>query len=161
GWWRNHTGNQSCRPRAIVRPGSLQDLIDLVQRAESEGTTVRAVGAGHAWSDVGLTDGYLVLPDRLGGVARPEEGELREEARGRFWLNEVRTLSTWEAVRDTLTEDGVLGEGDHYELFLNPYPGDDGRLRVLVTTRRDCPAPSERPPDKLERHPLTELESSL
>ena len=32
------------------------------------------------------------------------------EVRERFWLNEVRTLSTWEAVRDTLTADGVLGE---------------------------------------------------
>ena len=45
------------------------------------------------------------------------------EVREKFWLNEVRTLSTWEEVRETLTEDGVLGEGDHYELFLNPYAG--------------------------------------
>jgi len=280
--WRNHTGNQSCRPREIVRPGSLQELIDLVKRAEGEGTTVRAVGAGHAWSDVALTDGYLVEPDRLSGVARPGESTLREEARGRklvrvlggthlrvlneeldrmglalpnmggydaqtiagvvststhgsglrfgpfpelvrsldlvvaggealrlepadgptdpaafadptlrlvqddelfaaavcgigtiglvhslmlevrekFWLNEVRTLSTWEAVRDTLSEDGVLGEGDHYELFLNPYPQDDGRHRVLVTRRRDCPERQGEPRDKLQRHPLTELEAS-
>ena len=281
--WRNHTGNQSCQPRAIVTPGSLEELVELVRRAEREGTTVRAVGAGHSWSDAALTDGYLVLPDRLAGVAPPDEGELRAAARGRrlvrvlggthlhtlndeldrlglalpnmggydaqtiagvvststhgsglrfgpfpdlvrsldlvvsggevlrlepadgptdpaaladgrlrllqddrrfaaavcgvgtmglihslllevrekFWLNEVRTLSTWEEVRDALRPDGVLGEGDHYELFLNPYRGDDGRHRVLVTRRADCPEPRELPPDKLERHPLTELESSL
>jgi hypothetical protein len=281
--WHNHTGNQSCHPREIVYPGSLQELIDLVKRAEREGTTVRAAGAGHSWSDVALTDGYLVGPDRLSGVAPFEDSTLRAEARGRklvrvlggthlhalndaldrmelalpnmggydaqtisgvvststhgsglrfgpfpdlvrsldvvvaggealriepangptdpaafasdesrlvqddqvfaaavcgmgtiglihslllevrekFWLNEVRTLSTWEVVRDTLTEDGVLGEGDHYELFLNPYAGNDGQHRLLVTRRRDCPEPSELPPDKLRRHPLTEFEASL
>ncbi len=40
-----------------------------MRRAEAEGTTVRAVGAGHSWSDAALTDGYLVLPDGLAGIA--------------------------------------------------------------------------------------------
>jgi hypothetical protein len=269
-----------------VSPGSLEELVDVVQRAEREGTTVRAVGAGHAWSDAALTDGYMVLPDNLGGVADLDDGTLRRpaaelslarvlggthvyalndaldkaglalpqmggydgqtiagvvststhgsglawgpfpdlvrsldlvvaggevirvepsggptdpsafasvygggrrliqddgtfaaavcgmgcmgivyafviEVRDRFWLDEVRTLTTWEATRDTLTEDGVLGEGDHYELFLNPYARDDGRHSMLVTRRRDCPDPGELPEDKQRRHPLTELEASL
>jgi L-gulono-1,4-lactone dehydrogenase len=79
------------------------------------------------------------------------------EVREKFWLNEVRTLSTWEEVRGSLTPDGVLGEGDHYELFLNPY----GDHRVLVTRRADCPEPVDFPEDKLERHPLTEFESGF
>jgi len=83
------------------------------------------------------------------------------EVREKFWLNEVRTLSTWEAERDALSADGVLGQGDHYELFVNPYPQSDERHRALVTRRRECPEPHELPEDKLERHPLTELESSL
>jgi hypothetical protein len=257
-----------------------------VRRAEGEDTTVRAVGAGHAWSDVALTDGYLVLPDRLGGLLELDDGTLRADAqatplarvlggthlrdlnaaldaaglalpqmggydaqtiagvvststhgsglrwgpfpdlvrsldlvvcggevlriepaagstdpesfasvygdarrlvqdddtfaaavcgmgsmgiihalvvevREKFWLDEVRTLSTWEEVRDELTADRVLGEGDHYELFLNPYARRDGRHTVLVTRRKDCREPTELPPDKLERHPLTELEASL
>ena len=281
--WHNHTGNQSCNPREIVRPASAEELVALVQRAEGEGTTVRAVGAGHSWSDVALTNGYLVAPDNLSGVDRVDAATLRADARGRklvrvlggthlhalnealdrmglalpnmggydaqtiggvvststhgsglrwgpfpdlvrsidlivaggqalrvepregpsdpaapldgpwrlvqnddafaasvcgigtlglissvvlevrekFWLNEVRTLSTWEDVRDTVTERGVLGEGDHYELFVNPYPMADGRHRMLVTRRRDCPEPTGQPEDKLERHPLTELASSL
>jgi hypothetical protein len=281
--WRNHTGNQSCEPRGIVAPDSLQDVIDLVLKAEAEGATVRAVGAGHSWSDVALTDGYLVEPDNLSGVTRTDAEPLKEAARqqglvrvlggtpihalnddldrmglalpnmggydaqtiagvvststhgsglgfgpfpdlvhsldlvvsgGRalrlepadgptdpdafaddtlrlvqddekfaaavcgmgtmglvhsllltvrekFWLNEIRTLSTWEEVKGTLSEDGVLGEGDHYELFVNPYARSDGRHRVLVTRRGECPEPGDMPRDKLERHPLTELESSL
>jgi hypothetical protein len=83
------------------------------------------------------------------------------EVREKFWLNEVRTLSTWEECRETLTADKVLGEGDHYELFVNPYARDDGRHALLVTRRADCPQPSRLPEDKRERHPLTELEASL
>jgi hypothetical protein len=284
--WHNHSGNQECRPRAILAPASLGELVELVRRAEREGTTVRAVGSGHAWSDVALTDGYLVLPDHLGGLIELDDGTLRAdvestrlarvlggtrlrdlngaldraglalpqmggydgqtiggvvststhgsglrwgpfpdlvrsmdlvvaggqivrvepaagptdpdrfaaahgdarrliqdddtfaaavcgigcmgliyalviEVREKFWLNEVRTLSTWEEVRGTLTVDRVLGEGDHYELFLNPYARGDGRHTVLVTRRGDCPEPSDLPSDKRERHPLTELAASL
>jgi hypothetical protein len=281
--WRNHTENQSCRPRQIVKPGSLAELVELVRRAEAERTTVRAVGAGHSWSDVALTDGYLVDPENLGGVRRPSDEALsrpsppRElvrvlagthihalnarldemdlalpnmggydaqtiagvvststhgsglhfgpfpdlvrsidlvvaggkamrlepvkgptdpaafsdeslvlvkddekfaaavcgmgtmglihsfliEVREKFWLNEVRTLSTWESLRADLTPDGLLAGKDHYELFVNPYAGSDGRHRVLVTRRSDCPEPRDLPEDKLERHPLTELEASL
>jgi hypothetical protein len=272
----------------VLHPGSLRELVELVLRAEQEGTTVRAVGAGHSWSDAALTDGYLIEPDRLGGIvpldavgntvradidssrlvrvlggthlhqlngeldarglALPNMGgydaqtiagvvststhgsglafgpfpdlvrsldlvasagrvvrveptggitnpgafdvaygdacdlvqddatfdaaacgigtiglihSLVLEVREKFWLNEVRTLSTWEKVRDTLTADGVLGEGDHYELFVNPYPGDDGKHRLLVTHRQDCPEPRDLPPDKTRRHPLTELQAKL
>jgi L-gulono-1,4-lactone dehydrogenase len=280
--WHNHTGNQHCQPRQILSPGSAEELIEIVKRAENEGTTVRMVGAGHSWSDVALSDGYLLEPAELSGVRRPEgealaqppEGielvrvlggtpihavndELWEmglalpnmggydaqtisgvvststhgsglafgpfpdlvrsldlvvaggrairlepangptnpasfadplfelvkddemffaaacgigtlglvhslliEVRERFWLNEVRTLASWEEVRDSLTETGVLGEGDHYELFVNPYADDDGRHRVLVTRRGESPEPIGKPHDKLERHPLTELASS-
>lgn len=261
-----------------MAPRTLDELVALVRRAERAGTTVRAVGAGHSWSDVALTDGYLVDPRNLSGLLDLDDGTLRDGVsrstlarvlggthlrqlnpalasegqalmnmggydeqtisgvvatsthgsglrwgpfpdmvrsldmvvaggevvrvepaggitdparfggertliqdddtfwaavcgigsmglvhslvigvRERFWLNEVRTLSTWEKVRDTLTPDGVLGEGDHYELFLNPY----GEHRVLVTRRADCPEPVDLPEDKLRRHPLTELEASL
>jgi hypothetical protein len=83
------------------------------------------------------------------------------EVREKFWLNEVRTVDTWESVRDTLTPERVLGEGDHYELFLNPYAGKLGEHRVVVTRRADCPEPTGQPRDKLERHPLTELQAKL
>jgi len=82
------------------------------------------------------------------------------EVREKFWLKEVRTLSTWEKVRGTLTAEGVLAGPAHYELFVNPYPEPGGEHRVLVTVRSDAPEPHDLPPDKTERHPLTELEAS-
>jgi hypothetical protein len=66
--WHNHTGNQS---HAVVEersPETLEELCELVREAEDRGLAVRAVGAGHAWSDVALTDGIVVRPDRMGGI---------------------------------------------------------------------------------------------
>ena len=221
-----------------------------MRRAEAEGTTVRAVGAGHAWSDAALTDGYLVAPDGLGGLLDSTTGRARRrggscacsaartcatlnaaldarglalpnmggydeqtiagvvststhgsgldwgpfpdfvrsldlvvaggrgrahraggrhhrparastatrrliqddatfdaavcgmgtlglihslviEVREKFWLNEVRTRRhLGGACARRVTPDGVLGEGDHYELFVNPYAGKDGEHRA-------------------------------
>jgi L-gulono-1,4-lactone dehydrogenase len=279
--WRNHTGGQRCDPVEIVAPATLADLRDLVRRAESEGKTVHAAGARHAWSDIALTDGIMVEPDNLSGVEAVDPATVRPghdasrlvwvgsgthirtlnpalEAMGlalinmggydaqtiagvvststhgsglaygpfpdavrsvevvvsrgralriepadgptdpasfaadglelvqdderfaaaicglgtlgllyrvmlavreRFWLKEVRTLSTWEKVRDTLTADGALAGDAHYELFVNPYPEAHGEHRVLVTVRSDTEEPHDLPADKLERHPLTELEA--
>jgi L-gulono-1,4-lactone dehydrogenase len=267
-----------------VRPDSLDALVELVRRAEREDTAIRMVGAGHAWSDVALTEGLLVEPDRLSGLLPLDDGCLRPatqrlvrvlggtplralnaaldrddlalpnmggydaqtiagvvststhgsgidfgpfpdvvrsldlviaggevvrvepadgptdptkfatvygaarrliqdddtfdaavcgmgcmglvhslvlEVRDKFWLNEVRTLDTWENVRDRLTVADLRAGGEHYELFVNPYAGPDGNHRLLVTVRTPCPRPDHLPPDKLERHPLTELASSI
>jgi hypothetical protein len=282
--WHNHLGDQRCRPQAIAQQGSIDHLVEWVRSAESSATHARAVGAGHAWSDVALTDGFLLEPGE-GGLLEIDDGCLTDDARGRrlvrvisgthlrtlnaeldahglalpnmggydaqtiagvvststhgsglkfppfpdlvrsidlvvsggdrvrvepddgptdrtafeerfpgwrliedertfraaqcgigtlglihslvlevrekFWLNEVRELSTWEAVRDSLTDDGALGEFEHYELFLNPYASSDGKHHLIVTRREECPEPVRLPQDKLERHPLTELEASI
>jgi L-gulono-1,4-lactone dehydrogenase len=72
--WRNHTGNQGVDPLQIARPTTLPELVELVRRAERDGTTVRAVGSGHSWSDVALTTGFLVETDGLNRVhAGPPE----------------------------------------------------------------------------------------
>ena len=84
--WRNHTGNQSIEPLRIYRPAALEELREIVRTAERDGATVRAVGSGHSWSDVALTTGYLLRPDRLnrplevtGDLVRVEAGmRLRE-----------------------------------------------------------------------------------
>ena len=89
--WRNHTGNQSIEPLRIYRPASLEDVQEIVRSAERDGATVRAVGSGHSWSDVALTTGYLLRPERLsrpleitGNLVRVEAGmRLRELNRER------------------------------------------------------------------------------
>lgn len=78
--WRNDTGNQSVYPLREVSPTTLEQLCAVVREAEHDGCTVRAVGSGHSWSDVALTDGILVRPS---GLSRPldlEEQLLRAPA---------------------------------------------------------------------------------
>jgi hypothetical protein len=70
--WRNHLGNQSIDPLRTYEPQSIDDVVAIVQAAEQAGVTARAVGSGHSWSDVALTDGYLMKTNGLARVPAPE-----------------------------------------------------------------------------------------
>jgi FAD-linked oxidoreductase len=63
--WRNWAGDQWCEPAAIARPGTLDELQQVVARAAREGRRVRAAGSGHSFTEIALTDGVLVHLDRL------------------------------------------------------------------------------------------------
>jgi L-gulono-1,4-lactone dehydrogenase len=76
--WRNDTGNQRIYPLRQVTAMTLEQLQAVVAEAERDGCAVRAVGSGHSWSDVALTDGIVVRPE---GLAAPLELE-RELLRG-------------------------------------------------------------------------------
>jgi L-gulono-1,4-lactone dehydrogenase len=88
--WHNHSRDQSCHPRRIEHPATTEELVELVRDAEREGTTVRAVGAGHAWSDVALTGGFLVETDAMSGLLELDDGTLRPDARDGPTLVRVR-----------------------------------------------------------------------
>lgn len=80
--WQNHTGNQGVDPLEIAKPATLAELVELVQRAERDGTTVRAVGSGHSWSDVALTTGFLVETHGLNRVPDGPPAHLRDGVDG-------------------------------------------------------------------------------
>jgi len=66
--WSNWSGDQSCRPLGIERPGSTEELSHAILRAGSAGEGVRAVGAGHSFSDIACSDGTLLALDRMADV---------------------------------------------------------------------------------------------
>lgn len=70
--WRNHLGNQSIDPLRTYTPRSIDDVVAIVQAAEEAGVTTRAVGSGHSWSDVALTDGFLMKTSGLARAPAPE-----------------------------------------------------------------------------------------
>jgi len=78
--WRNHTGNQRCQPIEVRRPETLGEVVETVQSAEAAGITVRAIGSGHSWSDVGVTTGVMLLPQGLAGPLPLEPELLRADA---------------------------------------------------------------------------------
>lgn len=57
--WSNWAGNQRCRA-AVVRPTSEPELCRVVTAAAAARQVVRAVGAGHSFTGVCVTDGVIV-----------------------------------------------------------------------------------------------------
>src|SRR4029078_2408896 len=66
--WRNWAGGQECFPAAIERPGTREELASIVRAAAERGQTVRALGSGHSFTEIALTDGIAVDVGRLDRV---------------------------------------------------------------------------------------------
>jgi FAD binding domain-containing protein len=72
--WTNWAGDESCRPAAVERPGSVDELSGVVRRAAAAGRTVRAVGAGHSFGNLVPTSGTIVSLDALSGLLGVDAG---------------------------------------------------------------------------------------
>ncbi len=70
--WRNHLGNQQIDPLRIYEPRTIAEVQAIVRSAREAGVPVRAVGSGHSWSDVALTEGFLLKPTGMTRVPAPE-----------------------------------------------------------------------------------------
>lgn len=68
GNWKNWAGDEGCRPRAIVRPESIEQIAEAVGRAAGEDWRVRVAGAGHSFSDIACSDGMSISLDRFRAV---------------------------------------------------------------------------------------------
>ncbi len=80
--WRNWAGDERCTPAAIERPSTIAEIGAAVERSAERGECVRVAGAGHSFSDIALTDGRLLLLDRMRRVldVDRESGLVRVEA---------------------------------------------------------------------------------
>jgi L-gulono-1,4-lactone dehydrogenase len=80
--WRNWTGDQRCAPAAVEQPGSIEEVSAALARARESGMRVRAVGAGHSFSDIALSDGMQLRLDGLAELleADPASGLVRVQA---------------------------------------------------------------------------------
>ena len=60
GVWMNWARQQRCAPARFEKVASEAELVSVVDRARREGLRVRAVGAGHSFTDICCTDGVIV-----------------------------------------------------------------------------------------------------
>jgi len=79
--WNNWSGRVECRPQAILRPASDDELAAIVRRASSAGQTVRVAGSGHSFTPLVATDGVLLSLDALAGIESSEPAALRATIR--------------------------------------------------------------------------------
>nr|WP_269209041.1 FAD-binding protein [Arthrobacter sp. 35W] len=68
--WRNWAGDQRCTPAATAAVSSVEQIADIVRAAAQVGGTVRAVGAGHSFTDIALTSGTQLSMDALSGLLK-------------------------------------------------------------------------------------------
>ena len=98
--WKNHLGNQRIDPLRIYEPRSIAEVQQIVRLARECGVTVRAVGSGHSWSDVALTEGFLLRPTGMTRIPSAEPDFIRPEWAGRRLVRaeggaRIRELNAW------------------------------------------------------------------
>ena len=78
----------------------------------------------------------------------------------KFYLREVRTLTTWDEVREKLLEGALLRENRHCEIYFNPYE-QSGTHHCLITTRNEVTREQYDRDRHRSRHFFAELLSTL
>lgn len=66
--WRNWGRSASSQVAWIARPTSPDEVVTVVRNAAERGLAVKAVGAGHSFTDIAATPGVLIELDGLQGI---------------------------------------------------------------------------------------------
>ncbi|MFZ4516914.1 MAG: D-arabinono-1,4-lactone oxidase [Microthrixaceae bacterium] len=87
-WWSNWAGNQRCRV-PVLRPTTEAELCRIVALAAEQGRAVKAVGAGHSFTDIALTDGVLLDLSAYGRVLSVDRDACRVTVQAGIRLREL------------------------------------------------------------------------
>lgn len=90
--WRNWTGDQRCTPSHVARPATVAEVSALVERATAAGTTLKAVGAGHSFTDIALTHGIQLRLDGMSGLLTVDRAAKLATFGGGTRLHEIPAL---------------------------------------------------------------------
>ena len=66
--WINWSGIESARPTRVEEPADTAAIVAAVERARTEGTTVKMIGTGHSFTAVSAPEHTMLRPTRLGGI---------------------------------------------------------------------------------------------
>jgi L-gulonolactone oxidase len=87
--WRNWARDQVCAPARIEQPRDERELAAAVARAVDAGLTVKAVGAGHSFTDAACTDGVMISLERMNAVVDVDRDSGLVEVQGGIRLHEL------------------------------------------------------------------------
>src|SRR5687768_7905840 len=134
GTWRSWSRAVTCRPAAVATPTSTVELSRLVAEAAARRQRVKAVGAGHSFSSIAVTDGIQVRLDALAGLRRVDPLTHRVTVGGGTRLAELNILLAGRGLAlpnlgdiDKQTIAGAISTGTH---------GSGNRLGGLATQVR-------------------------
>src|SRR5262245_54751464 len=66
--WTNWSGTELTHPVRQTHPATVDELAEQVHSAVAQGLRVKAVGSGHSFTGVAVTDGVLVHLDRMAKI---------------------------------------------------------------------------------------------
>lgn len=66
--WRNWGRTEAVVPQRVAVPSSVDEVVEIVRRARTDGLRVKAVGAGHSFSGIAVAAGVQVDLSRLRGL---------------------------------------------------------------------------------------------
>ena len=118
--WRNWAGNQTMIPAAVEHPASVDEVVRVVKDAAAAGRRVKAIGSGHSFTAIGLTDGVLVQLDRLDQLVEADPVTGRVTVQGGLPLHRLNALLAERGMGltnmgdiDVQTVTGALSTGTH------------------------------------------------
>ena len=118
--WRNWAGNQSMVPAAVEQPAGVDDVVRVVQEASRAGRRVKAIGSGHSFTGIGLTDGVLVRLDRLDRLVHADRTTGRVEVQAGMPLHRLNAVLAAHGLGltnmgdiDAQTVAGAISTGTH------------------------------------------------
>ncbi|KAK3813139.1 MAG: hypothetical protein J3Q66DRAFT_43056 [Benniella sp.] len=85
--WSNWAGTRTAHPARIFDPETIEDLIEIIQRAKTENKKIRCACSGYTWSSSSVVqeDGFLVVMNKMDKIYNPVRSE------GDVWTVEVET----------------------------------------------------------------------
>lgn len=85
--WRNWGRSAISVPTHVARPANVDEVVDVVQIAAERRIAVKAVGAGHSFTDIAATPGVSIDLDGLHGIlgVDRERKRVRVAAGTRLW----------------------------------------------------------------------------
>ncbi|MFF2878681.1 D-arabinono-1,4-lactone oxidase [Gottfriedia sp. NPDC057991] len=66
--WKNWSGSVKFIPNQVLYPSSIEEVVSLVKRANTEKKKIRVVGSSHSFTPLISTNDYLMSLDNLNGV---------------------------------------------------------------------------------------------
>ncbi|CAG8772944.1 15427_t:CDS:2, partial [Racocetra persica] len=123
--WHNWAENQKCSPDEIFRPVNLHDLITIVKKAKENKKKIRCAAAGHSWSSLSVTNGYLVIVTNLNDIeiqyneklktwtVTTEAGVYLKDLNDKLRKHNPPLAFDSSTVLTTVTTSGVVSTGSH------------------------------------------------
>lgn len=90
--WSNWSGLATASPTRTEEPRDTSAVVAAVERARSEGTTLKMVGSGHSFTSVAAPEHTMLTPGALTGLVRVDREAMTVTARSGTQLKHLNAL---------------------------------------------------------------------